>query len=212
MKKLLFDYIPLILFFLVYKVAGMHPEASYTFAQSFLGPLVAGTGLKADQGPIMLATVVVIVATVLQILYLKVRGQKVDTMLWVTASIIVIMGSLTIYLHDENFIKWKPTILYWVMAVMLAFTQFVLKKNMMRQVMEQQFKLPDPVWGGLGLAWILFFAIIGAINLVVAYVIFPGNLDAWVNFKVYGITAMMLVFIIGQSLMLAKHMEEEPAK
>jgi intracellular septation protein len=211
MKKLLFDYIPLILFFLVYKIAGMHPEASYAFASSFLGPLVAGTGLKPDQGPIMLATVVVIIATVLQIVYLKVRGQKVDAMLWVTAAIIVIMGSATIYFHDENFIKWKPTILYWVMAVMLAFTQLVLGKNMMRQVMEQQIKLPDPVWGRLGLAWIVFFAIIGAINLVVAYIIYPGNLDAWVNFKVYGITALFFVFILGQSFMLGKYMEEEPA-
>jgi intracellular septation protein len=211
MKKLLFDYIPLILFFLVYKIAGMHPEASYAFASSFLGPLVAGTGLKPDQGPIMLATVVVIIATVLQIVYLKVRGQKVDAMLWVTAAIIVIMGSATIYFHDENFIKWKPTILYWVMAVMLAFTQLVLGKNMMRQVMEQQIKLPEPVWGRLGLAWIVFFAVIGAINLVVAYVIYPGNLDAWVNFKVYGITALFFVFILGQSFMLGKYMEEEPA-
>jgi intracellular septation protein len=211
MKKLLFDYIPLILFFLVYKIAGMHPEASYAFASSFLGPLVAGTGLKPDQGPIMLATVVVIVATVLQIVYLKVRRQKVDAMLWVTAAIIVIMGSATIYFHDENFIKWKPTILYWVMAVMLAFTQLVLGKNMMRQVMEQQIKLPEPVWARLGLAWIVFFAIIGAINLVVAYVIYPGNLDAWVNFKVYGITALFFLFILGQSFMLGKYMEEEPA-
>jgi intracellular septation protein len=211
MKKLLFDYIPLILFFLVYKIAGMHPEASYAFASSFLGPLVAGTGLKPDQGPIMLATVVVIVATVLQIVYLKVRGQKVDAMLWVTAAIIVIMGSATIYFHDENFIKWKPTILYWVMAVMLAFTQLVLGKNMMRQVMEQQIKLPEPVWARLGLAWIVFFAIIGAINLVVAYLIYPGNLDAWVNFKVYGITALFFVFILGQSFMLGKYMDEEPA-
>ena len=211
MKKLLFDYIPLILFFLVYKVAGMHPEAAYTLAQSFLGPLVAGSGLQADQGPIMLATVTVIVATVVQILYLKIRGQKVDTMLWVTASIVVVMGGLTIYLHDENFIKWKPTILYWVMAVMLAFTQYVLNKNMMRQVMETQVKLPEPIWARLGLAWITFFAFLGAINLVVAYVIYPGNLDAWVNFKVYGISALLFVFIIGQSVMLGKYMEEEAA-
>jgi intracellular septation protein len=211
MKKLLFDYIPLILFFLVYKVAGMHPEAAYTLAQTYLGPLVAGAELKADQGPIMLATVVVIVATVCQILYLKMRGQKVDTMLWVTATIVVIMGGATIYFHDENFIKWKPTILYWVMAAMLAFTQYVLRKNMMRQVMETQVKLPDPIWSRLGLAWILFFALLGAINLVVAYVIFPGNLDAWVNFKVYGITALLFVFIIGQSIMLGKYMEEEAA-
>jgi intracellular septation protein len=211
MKKLLFDYIPLILFFLVYKVAGMHPEAAYTLAQSYLGPLVAGAGLQADQGPIMLATVTVIVATVVQILYLKLRGQKVDTMLWVTASIVVVMGGLTIYLHDENFIKWKPTILYWVMAVMLAFTQFVLNKNMMRQVMETQVKLPEPIWARLGLAWIAFFAIVGGINLVVAYVIYPGNLDAWVNFKVYGISALFFLFVIGQSVMLGKYMEEETA-
>lgn len=211
MKKLLFDYIPLILFFLVYKVAGMHPDASFAFAQSFLAPLVAGTGLQADQGPIMLATVVVIIATVCQILYLKVRGQKVDAMLWVTASIVIIMGSATIYFHDENFIKWKPTILYWVMAVMLAFTQYVLNKNMMRQVMEQQIKLPEPIWARLGLAWIIFFAVIGAINLVVAYVIYRGNLDAWVNFKVYGITGLFFLFIVGQSFMLGKYMEEETA-
>jgi intracellular septation protein len=142
---------------------------------------------------------------------LKMRRQKVDTMLWVTASIVVVMGGLTIYLHDENFIKWKPTILYWVMAVMLAFTQYVLNKNMMRQVMETQVKLPEPIWARLGLAWITFFAFLGAINLVVAYVIYPGNLDAWVNFKVYGISALLFVFIIGQSVMLGKYMEEEAA-
>jgi intracellular septation protein len=211
MKKLLFDYIPLILFFAVYKIAGVHPAGAYALASSALGPLVAGTGLQPDQGPIMLATVTVIVATLAQIAYLKLRGKNVDTMLWVTAFIIVVMGSATIYFHDENFIKWKPTILYWVMAVMLAFTQFVLHKNMMRQVIEQQVKLPEPVWATLGVAWIVFFAFIGALNLVVAYAIFPGNLDAWVNFKVYGITGLFFVFIVAQSFMLGKYMEEEPA-
>lgn len=211
MKKLLFDYIPLILFFAVYKIAGMHPAGAYALAESMLGPLVAGTGLQPDQGPIMLATVTVIVATLAQIGYLKVRGLKVDTMLWVTALIVVIMGSATIYFHDENFIKWKPTILYWVMAVMLAFTQYVLKNNMMRQVMEQQVKAPDAVWSKLGLAWIVFFAFLGLLNLIVAYAVFPGNLDAWVNFKVYGITGLFFVFIVTQSVMLSKYMEEEPA-
>lgn len=211
MKKLLFDYIPLILFFVVYKIAGMHPEASYAFAQSVLGPLVAGTGLKPDQGPIMLATVVVILATVCQVLYLKVRGQKVDAMLWVTASIVVIMGSATIYFHNADFIKAKPTILYWVMAVMLAFTQFVLKKNMMRQVMEVQIKLPEPVWTRVGIQWIAFFVFIGALNLIVGFWMYPDNLDAYVNFKVYVMTGLFFVFIVAQSVMLGKYMEEEPA-
>jgi len=209
--KLLFDYLPLLLFFIVYKIAGLHPAASYTLASSYLGPLVSGAGLERDQGPIMLATAVVIVATLLQVLYVKMRGQKVDAMLWASFAIITIMGGLTIYLHNENFIKWKPTILYWACALILGVAQMVFNKNLVRQGMEEQVKLPDEVWNRVGQAWVAFFTVLGALNLLAAYVIFRGNTDAWVSFKVFGITGLFFVFVVVQTLLLSRHILEEDA-
>jgi intracellular septation protein len=156
----------------------------------------------------MLATAVGIVATVLQILYLLARGRKVDGMLWLSLGVIVVTGGATIYFHDESFIKWKPTILYWAFALALFVAQVGFRNNLMRKVMEAQIKLPDAVWAKVGYAWMTFFAAIGVLNLVMAFIVFKGNTGAWVNFKLFGITGIFFAFIVVQTLMLSKYIEE----
>ena len=134
--KFLFDLFPIVLFFGVFRWGESHKQEAGAFAAQYLSAFVAGGIVSAEQAPIMLATVVGIAATALQIGYLLLRGKKVDGMLWVSAAVIAVMGGLTIYLHDENFIKWKPTILYWAFALALFVAQFGFRNNLMRKVME----------------------------------------------------------------------------
>jgi intracellular septation protein len=207
--KFLFDLFPVILFFLVFKLGEGHKEAAHDFVSQYLGGLVNGGTVNAAQSPILLATFVAIIATVLQIGYLLARRRKVDGMLWVSLGIIVVMGGATIYFHDENFIKWKPTILYWAFALILGVSQLLFKTNLMRKVMEQQVKLPEPVWARVGYSWVVFFAAMGLLNLVVAFVVFKNDTSAWVSFKLFGFTGIFLAFVVAQTLMLSKHIEEE---
>lgn len=207
--KLLFDLFPVILFFLVYKLGDGNQEAAHALAVQYMGGLISGGNVSPAQSPIMLATAVAIVATVLQIIYLRARKRPIDGALWLSLGVIVVTGGATIYFHDENFIKWKPTILYWAFAIALFVSQFGFRQNLMRKLMEKQIKLPDEVWGRVGLAWMVFFAAIGVLNLVMAFVVFAGNTSAWVNFKVFGITAIFFVFFLGQAMMLSKHIQED---
>jgi len=209
--KFLFDFFPILLFFGVFKIAEVYQQASFGIVSTYMSGLIAGGTIKPDQAPIMLATVVAIIATTLQIAYVKLRGRKVDGMLWVSFLIITIFGGLTIYFHNDNFIKWKPTIIYWVFALAMLIAQFGFKKNLMRQAMEEQIKLPDDVWHRLGLIWMTFFTVLGLINLLVAFVIFKDNTGSWVSFKAFGITGIMFAFIIAQTLYLSKYIEEEKA-
>lgn len=209
--KFLFDFFPILLFFGVFKLGERNPETAFEIASQYLSGLISGGAIKPDQAPIMLATVVVILATVFQIAYVKLRGRKVDGMLWVSFAIITLFGGATIYFHDENFIKWKPTILYWVFALALFVAQFGFKKNLMRQVMEQTIKLPETVWNKVGLSWMGFFFVLGLLNLFVAFVVYKTDTSAWVSFKLFGITGIFFVFIIAQTLFLSKYIDEEKA-
>ncbi len=175
--KLLFDLFPVILFFITFKFAGV-------FA----------------------ATAAAIVATFAQVAWVKHRHGKVDTMLWVSLGIITVFGGATLLLHDETFIKWKPTILYWFFSAALLLSPVLFKKNLMRTLLGEKMALPDPVWGNLNLAWGAFFAVLGVVNL---YVAFNFSTDTWVNFKLFGATGLMLLFIIAQAALLAKYVEED---
>jgi intracellular septation protein len=207
--KFLFDFFPIILFFIAYKLGSAHPDAAHGWATHYLGGLVAGGAIAADQAPILLASFVAIVATVLQVGYLLVRGRKVDGMLWLSLAVIVVMGGATIYFHEKIFILWKPTILYWAFALALFVSQFGFKKNLVRSAMEAQIKLPDAIWDKVAYTWMLFFAVLGVLNLFVAFVVFKDNTDAWVNFKVFGITGIFFAFAIGQTLLLSKYIQED---
>jgi intracellular septation protein len=119
------------------------------------------------------------------------------------------MGGATIYFHDENFIKWKPTILYWAFALILFVAQLMFKTNLMRKVMEENIKLPEPVWSRVGYSWVVFLAAMGLLNLVMAFVVFKNDTSAWVSFKLFGFTGIFFAFIVGQTLMLSKYIQEE---
>ena len=207
--KFLFDLFPVILFFGVFKWGEGHEQAAHGIVQQFLGGMISGGAITPAVSTIILATVTGIIATVLQIGYLMLRGRKVDGMLWVSAVVITIMGGATIYLHDETFIKWKPTILYWTFAAILFVYQVFMGKNLMRSVLGEAFKLPEPVWPRVCYAWIWFLFALGALNLLVAFVIFKGNTSAWVNFKVFGATGIFFAFTVGQALVLSKYLQEE---
>jgi intracellular septation protein len=207
--KFLFDIFPLLVFFGSYKWAGMHEEAAQAFVNGHMSSFIYGGAITAAQAPIIVATIAGIVATVLQILYLIARGRKVDGALWLSLILFVFFGGLTIYFHDDNFIKWKPTIIYWCFAVAMIVAQWHFKKNLMRKAMEKQIKLPDEVWHRINLAWITFFVVMGFINLFVAFVLFRTDTGAWVSFKAFGATGLMFAFIIGQTIYLSKHMKDE---
>ncbi|MGV3654639.1 MAG: septation protein A, partial [Noviherbaspirillum sp.] len=119
--------------------------------------------------------------------------------------IITVFGGATIYFHNETFIKWKPTVLYWLFGAALVVAQVMFRKNLIRTMMGKQIGLPDPVWDRLALAWAGFFIAMGVVNLVVAYLF---STAAWVNFKLFGFTGLMFAFVIAQSLMLSKHLKD----
>ena len=178
--KFLFDLFPVILFFVAFKFAGIY-----------------------------VATGIAIAATGAQIGWLWFRRRKIDTMLWASLVIVSVFGGATLLLHDETFIKWKPTVLYWLFAVVLLFSAKVLKKNLIRSMLEAQVTLPEALWGRLNAAWAGFFAFMGAANLFVAFYYAKGNTALWVDFKLFGSMGLMLAFIVGQSVFLSKYIEEK---
>ncbi|WAW09500.1 septation protein A [Oxalobacter vibrioformis] len=205
--KFLFDLFPVLLFFGVFSWAGKNPEKAQAVADSYLSAFVGNAGAAPDTVPILLATAVAIVATIGQIIYLKLRKRKVEPMLWVSLLIIVIFGGATIYFASEEFIKWKPTVLYWVFGAALLVSNFAMGKNLVRLMMEKQIRLPDFVWGRLNYAWVAFFLVMGVVNL---YVAFWGGFatSTWVSFKLFGGMGLMLVFVVGQSIYLARYMRD----
>jgi intracellular septation protein len=203
--KLLFDLFPVILFFVVFRLAGSNPEAAQAFGSHYLSALVSGGEVTLTQAPILLATAVAILATIGQIGWLLARRKPVDNMLWVSLVIIVLFGGATIYFHDEQFIKLKPTVLYWCFALVLLASPLLLKKNLIKAMMGKQLSLPENVWSRLNLAWGFFFSLMGALNL---YIAFSFPLDFWVNFKLFGFLGLMIVFVVLQSIYLSRHMKE----
>ncbi len=173
--KLLFDLFPLLLFFGAYKFADLY-----------------------------IATGVAMAASVLQIIWLVARHKKIEPMHWINLTIIVVFGGATLFLHNELFIKWKPTVLYWLFAVVLLGSQLLFKRNVLRSMLSAQIQLPDNIWTRLNMAWASFFAVVGCVNLYVAY---NWPTETWVTFKVFGIFGLLLVFVILQSIYLGRHMQ-----
>jgi intracellular septation protein len=203
--KILFDFLPIILFFAVFKYAEGHKDWAATFATSQLGFLVSGNVVGANEAPVLLATVVVIGATLAQVTWLKLRGRKVDTMLWVSLVLVVVLGGATIYFHNETFIKWKPSMLYWAMGLSFWLSPLLFGKNLLRALLGEQMQLPAMVWHRLNFAWVAFFALMGLLNLWVAY---SFSTDAWVNFKLFGGIGLMLLFTLAQGLYLSRYVTD----
>jgi intracellular septation protein len=178
--KFLFDIFPVVLFFVAFKLFDIY-----------------------------VATSVAIAATCVQVGWTRVRGRKVENMMWVSLAVIVVFGGATLALQDETFIKWKPTVLYWLFATVLAVAELGFRKNLIRSMMQAQMTLPDVVWSRVLASWIAFFAVMGAVNLLVAY---HFSTDIWVSFKLFGGIGLMLVFVVLQALVLARHVEDNKAE
>jgi intracellular septation protein len=206
--KLLLDFLPIVLFFVAFKAADANKSAAAAWATSHFGFLVSGGVVGPEEAPVLLATLVVVIATLAQVAFLAARGKKIDLMLWVSLALVVVMGGLTIWLRSETFIKWKPTLLYWVMGAAFALAPLLFGKNLLKVLLGEQLQLPDAVWQRLNGAWIGFFATMGAINLWVAY---QFSTDIWVNYKLFGSLGLMLVFTIAQGLYLSRHLPDESA-
>jgi len=177
LKKLLFDLFPLVLFFVAYRYADIY-----------------------------MATGVAMLASVVQIAWLKIARRRIEVMHWVNLAIIVIFGGATLWLQDDAFIKWKPTVLYWLFAAVVVGALTLFKRNVLRSLMGTQIQLPEVVWTRLAISWAAFFLFAGALNLFVA---FSGYFteSQWVTFKVFGLFGLLLVFVIGQSVYLSRYLQ-----
>lgn len=199
MKKFLFDLFPVIVFFIAYKIGDANAEATRSLLAGF------GLPLGASEKPgIYLATAVAIAASIGQIGWVKLRGHAVETMMWVSLGIIVVFGGATLWLHDESFIKWKPTVLYWLFAAIILGSA-LFGRNVIKAMMGSQMELPAAAWSRLNASWGGFFVFMGLANLLVA---FNFSTDDWVNFKLFGSMGLMLVFVVLQSMMLTRYLDE----
>jgi|SRR5215470_2937662 len=170
------DYFPLLLFFVAFKLWGIYA-----------------------------ATAVAIVASGLQILYFRTVRGKVAPVHWVSLAIIVIFGGATLLLHDETFIKWKPTVLYWLFAVVLAGGRLLFRRNLIGALLPT-LTLPEPVWARITWAWVGFLVAMGATNL---YVASNFTTDTWVNFKVWGGIGLFMLAAVGTVASVARYLPEE---
>ena len=174
--KLLFDFFPIILFFVAYKIYGIYA-----------------------------ATVVAIVAALLQVGFSWFKNRKVENMHLVTLVLIVVLGGATLYLQDERFIKWKPTVINWLFGLAFLGSQLIGKYTFIERMMKENITLPQVIWRRLNLSWVLFFFVLGFANL---FVIYNYDTDTWVNFKLFGMLGLTIAFVVLQALVLSKFMPE----
>jgi len=176
--KILIDFFPILLFFGAYKFYDIYA-----------------------------ATAVLMVATVLQTGLMYAIDRKLQTMQKITLALILVFGTLTLVLHDDRFIKWKPTVLYAAMAIGLAVALWAMKKNYLKLLLGSQLELPDAVWMRLNVAWIVYCTFMAVLN---GYVAAFYSTEAWVNFKLWGY-AFPLIFIVGQGLYIARYLKTDQA-
>jgi intracellular septation protein len=198
--KLLIDFLPIVIFFLVYKFA---PETVDLIAP-FIGS--ENADFLRTLEPIILATAVLIPATILQIIYTVKKTGRVEKMQLVTLALVIVLGGLTVAFKNKDFIQWKPTIVNWLFAAAFLLSQLFTEKSILERMMGGNMTLPPELWVRLNYAWVLFFLFSGAANL---YVAAHFSEDTWVNFKLFGLLGLTILFIVGQSLFLYRYMNHE---
>jgi intracellular septation protein len=186
--KLLYDLLPLLLFFAAFKLYDIY-----------------------------VATGVAIVASIVQVGGFWLKHRRFETMPLVTLGIIVVFGGLTLILRDDTFIKWKPTLVYWILAALVLGSQLFGRKTFTERLLGQQIALPPSVWTRQNLSWGLFFLVLGGVNLYVAFYFRPELNEEerqaiWVNFKVFGLFGITLLFVVIQGFLMARHMNEPGQK
>ena len=186
--KMLFDYFPIIVFFAVFK-------------------LLTGDGSSEEiKEAMIMATKAGIAASFLQVALYWLKTRKFEKMHLISLALIAVFGSITIALDDPLYIKWKTTILEWVFALVFLGSEYIGKKNLVRRMMDKVMIAPDAIWKKLNIAWAGFFTLMGFVNL---YVIYNFSDEFWVNFKLFGMLGMTLVFVIAQGLFMAKYVIQE---
>lgn len=178
--KFLFDYFPIICFFIAYKLWGIY-----------------------------VATAVAMAASGLQLGVYWLKHRRFEKLHVITFVFIIVLGSLTLIFHKAIFVKWKPTIVYWIFAAVLFGSHFFGKKPLIHRMLGDKISLPDKVWPRLNMSWAIFFFVLGILNV---YVVYHYDTNAWVNFKLFGTLGLMLVFIIVQSLYIARYMKKPSNK
>ena len=173
--KLLFDFFPILLFFIAYKLFNIY-----------------------------VATAVAMVASGLQVSAFWLKFRRFETMHLITLALVVLLGGATLLLHDVMFIKWKPSVLYWVFAAVCIGTQWIGKKNLIQRLMDSKVSLPKQVWNRLNMSWALFFILMGFANI---YVVYNFSTNAWVNFKLFGTLGLTLLFVVLQAIYMSRHMD-----
>ncbi len=174
--KLLFDFLPILLFFIAFKLKGIY-----------------------------FATAIIMVATLLQVIYTKITKNKIETIHIVTLGMILVLGGATIFLENEMFIKWKVTAVNWIFSLIFVGSHFIGKKTVIERLMSKSITLPTLIWKRLNASWACFFAMLGTLNL---YVIYNYDTNTWVNFKLFGVLGITILFVIIQSLFMAKHVNK----
>ena len=165
--KLLFDFFPILLFFIVFKVYGIYS-----------------------------ATAVAMIASLSQVILYRLKFQRYEKMHVISLAIIMVLGGATLLFHNDWFIKWKPTGIYWLSALVFAGSSFIGSKPIIQKMMESNVQLTTKIWHRLNFAWSLFFVVMGSLNLYVAY---NFDTNAWVNFKLFGGVGFTLVFVLIQA-------------
>ncbi len=180
MLNFLYEFLPVLLFFVAFKWYGIY-----------------------------VATTVGIAISALQFGISSFWFKKIDKKQLITLIVFLVFGGMTLYFHDPIFVKWKPTIVFWIFGVVLFFSHFIGKKPLMQRMLEAMLEgkasLPIAVWKRLNLAWTVFFILLGTINIWIAY---TYSTEAWVNFKLYGILGLLFLFSVMQAFYLARYMTE----
>lgn len=171
--KQLFDFLPIVLFFIAYKLYDIY-----------------------------VATAVVIAATSVLVIFTWFKYRKVEIMQWVTLGLVLVMGGATLYLHDEQFIKWKLSIIEWLLGLVFLGSQYIGDKPFIERILSSNVVLPQVIWKRLNVVWAGFFIAVGFINVFVMY---NFSTDDWVTFKTFGVPVLMLFFIAAQMAFLYKH-------
>lgn len=173
--KLLFDFLPIFLFFIVYKLFGIY----------------AATG-------------VAIIASAAQLLLYRIQHKRFESMHIITFFSILLLGGATLFMHNEIFIKWKPSILYWILGLVFLGSSLLGKKPLIQRLMESNVQMPLAIWQRLNIGWSVFFLLLGTTNL---YVVYHYSTNTWVNFKLFGTLGLTLVFIVIQSIYISKYVQ-----
>lgn len=205
--KLLFDFFPIILFFISYH------QAEFIINNTFIGQLIDPA--KEDFiAATIVATGIAIAASFIQVALHWFKTHKFEKMHLFSLGLITVLGGITIAFGNPAFVQWKPTVLNWLFAAVFLSSMYIGKESLVRRMMSGQIELPDEVWTRLNLSWVVFFLISGAANLYVAF--YYGleyddktRMDNWVNFKLFGLMGLTFLFVILQAIFIAKYITDD---